>query len=80
MNVKSKRKKTLIFVGPSFKDSRLKHGMIFRGMPREGDTDILKHLFVPPSRLQTALIEVKTKGTALHTLYQQAVRFHKEGQ
>ncbi|WP_296813863.1 hypothetical protein [uncultured Megasphaera sp.] len=65
----------VIYIGPGFRDSRLNHCMIFAGgIPSpEADDEILKHLFVPPSELNQALTELRTKGTALHTFYRAAV-------
>ena len=56
----------VIYVGPSFRDSRLTHCMIFaEGIPQpEADDDLLKHLFATPAELNQALRDVKTKGTA----------------
>ena len=65
----------VIYIGPGFRDSRLNHCMIFAGgIPSpESDDEILKHLFVPPSELNQALADVRTKGTALNTFYRAAV-------
>ena len=65
----------VIYVGPGFRDSRLNHCMIFAGgIPSpEADDEILKHLFVPPSELNQALADIRTKGPALNTFYQAAV-------
>lgn len=71
----------VIYVGPSFRDSRLTHCMIFaEGIPQpEADDDLLKHLFATPAELNQALRDVKTKGTALHAFYQEAANRRKGG-
>lgn len=70
----------VIYVGPSFRNSRLNHCMIFSEIPTpEGEDNVLKHLFVKPAELNNALKAVKTKGTALNTFYQKAIRNNKGG-
>ena len=63
----------VIYVGPSFRNSRLNHCMIFSEIP------VLKHLFVKPAELNDALRAVAKKGTALNTFYQKAIRNNKGG-
>lgn len=70
----------VIYVGPSFRNSRLNHCMIFSEIPvPEGEDSVLKHLFVKPAELNDALRAVAKKGTALNTFYQKAIRNNKGG-
>ena len=80
-NVQAAVKGPVIYVGPGFRSSRLNHCMIFaEGIPQpEADDDVLKHLFVTPAELNQALGDVKTRGTALYTFYQEAANRRKGG-
>ena len=70
----------VIYIGPSFRNSRLNHCMIFSEIPvPEGEDSVLKHLFVKPAELNDALRAVEKKGTALNTFYQKAIRNNKGG-
>jgi hypothetical protein len=71
----------MIYIGPGFRDSRLKRCMIFSdGIPSpECNDTVLKRLFVPASQLNEALRDVETKGTSLNTFYRDAVKKHEEG-
>ena len=70
----------VIYVGPSFRNSRLNHCMIFSEIPMpESEDSVLKHLFVKPAELNDALKAVKSIGTALNTFYQKAIKNNKGG-
>ncbi len=72
--------KAVVYVGPTFKDSRLNQFMVFSdGVPEpEGQDPIYMHLFVPLEKLNQAMVDLETKGSQLHTFYQLAVEANKE--
>ncbi len=68
----------VVYVGPAFRDSILSAFKVYRdGIPAEfaGDA-VYRNLFVPVSGLNQAMVDVKKKGTLLHTFYEKAVAAH----
>lgn len=72
--------KPVVYVGPKFKDSRLKPFMVFtEGAPEPESKDpIFMHLFVPLEKLNQAIEDLGSKGTQLNTFYELAVKAHEE--
>lgn len=69
----------VVYVGPGFRDSELTTFKIYTEMPeRFAAHPIYKHLFVPPSRLSEARMEIAKKGTPRNVFYQKAIAEHQE--
>jgi hypothetical protein len=70
----------VVYVGPAFRDSFLSSFKVFRdGIPAEFAEDpIYSHLFVPIAGLNQAMVDVKNKGTLLHTFFTKAVAAHNK--
>ena len=69
----------VVYVGPSFRSSRLNQFMVFSdGAPLpEAEDPIFMHLFVPLDKLNQAMIDVKTQGTQLNVFYVNALKNYK---
>lgn len=69
----------VIYVGPTFKGSRLNQFMVFTdGAPSpERDEPVFKNLFVPLDRLEEAMQELQTKGSKLNVFYNNAIKSYE---
>ena len=68
--------KSVIYLGPTKKGTILRHFVIFMDgvADKYANHSIYKHLFVPVEKLDKSLIELKRKGSKLHTFYEKALR------
>lgn len=68
-----------IYVGPQFRDSKLRTYHFYREIPSEyADNAIYSRLFVAPGDLEKARDQLKVTGSLLHTLYKRAVKLHSQ--
>lgn len=69
----------VVYVGPSFRSSRLNQFMVFvDGAPMpEAEDPIFMHLFVPIDELNQAVTELKVKGSQLNVFYANALKNYK---
>ena len=69
----------VVYVGPSFRSSRLNQFMVFvDGAPMpEAEDPIFMHLFVPIDELNQAVAELKVKGAQLNVFYANALKNYK---
>lgn len=70
---------SVIYVGPTFRGSRLNQFMVFTdGAPKpECDDPIFMHLFVPVDQLSDAMDQLRTKGSQLSVFYTNALKKYK---
>lgn len=67
-----------VYVGPQFRDSPLRSFHFYREIPEPyASNPIYVRLFVQPSDLDKARVQVSTTGTLLNTCYKRAVLLHK---
>jgi len=71
--------KQVIYVGPSFRDSRFKTYMVFRDGVPEDATDAEKKLFVPISKLEEVRKALTQKGSAMRIFFEDVVKEHDKG-
>ena len=71
--------RSVIYVGPTFKGSRLNQFMVFTdGAPKpECEDPILMHLFVPVEKLNEAIEQLNTQGSQLNVFYHNAIKSYK---